>query len=255
MRNYIRTPLLLLATCSAALAQLTVTTIPKSTLATEMSSDVSFQTLLATTLYTPQNTADGLKRENFTFNSASLGQLHFNLMGVVDPLPAPQVVVNPSSISLPDGFVASFVTEVKDDTNNFGANNGGGLQPIFLNYDSSNPATVTTSRLVQNNGGSDAFSFYDRNVTRDSVVWTMDDELHFLVYQSTEMYFGSSIYLLAIEDRLDVATRDYNDGVFIIQHPGTNPPVPEPSTYGIFGAAALLGLAVYRRRLKAKAAA
>lgn len=256
MRKYILHPILLLATCSAALAQLNVTTVPKPTLANEMSNDVSFQSLLSTTLYTPQNTANGLKREKFSFNSGSLGLINFNLMGVADPLPGTQVVVNPSSISLPQGFVASFVTEVKDDTNNFGADNGGGLQPIFLNYNATDPDTTLTSRLVENSGGSSSFSFYDRNVTQGNVEWKMDDELHFLVYQSTELYFGSSLYLLAVEDRADVGTRDYNDGVFLIQHPSTNnTPVPEPSTYGLFGAASLLGLAFYRRRMKAKAAA
>ncbi len=256
MRKYILNPVLLLATCSAALAQLNVTTIPKPTLANEMSSDVSFQSLLSTTLYTPQNTANGLKRESFTFDSASLGLINFNLMGVVDPLPAPQVVVNPSSISLPNGFVASFVTEAKDDTNNFGADNGGGLQPIFLNYNATNPATTLTSRLVENTGGSSSFSFYNRNVTQGNVEWSMDDELHFLVYQSSELYFGSALYLLAVEDRDASGTRDYNDGVFLIQHPATvDTAVPEPSTYGLIGAASLVGLALYRRRMKAKATA
>ncbi len=252
MIKQIRNIILLLATGSAAWAQLTVSTIPKATLAVEMSSNAAFQTLLTTTLYTPANTAGGTKRENFTFNSASLGLIHFNLMGVVDPLPEPQVVVNPSSISLPVGFIASFVTEAKDDTNNFGADNGGGPQPIFTDFDISNPSALLNSRLVMNDGGSTSFAFYDRNITQGGALWSMEDENHFLVYQSTELYFGANMYLLALEDRIDVGVRDYNDGVFLIQHPDTNNPVPEPSTYGLFGAAALLGLAAYRRSRKSK---
>lgn len=255
MTNHIRTLVFLLATGTAAFAQLTVAPVTKSSLATEMSNSASFQTLLANSLYTPPNTANASKLENFTFTSATLGLLHFNLMGVTDPLPLPQTVDNPVSLSLGNSFIVSFVTDVKDDTNNFGANNGGPDTVIFSDYDNSNPASLATSRLVTNAGGSTSYSFYDRNLTQGGQQWFQDNELHFLVYQSTELFFGTNMYLLAVEDRNGTATLDYNDGVFLIQNPSTDRPVPEPSTYGMIGAAGLLGLAIYRRRMKAKSAA
>lgn len=67
-------------------------------------------------------------------------------------------------------------------------------------------------------------------------------------------YADVGTYLVGFEDwRLDRgADRDFNDLLLAIQFysvTGTpfTPPVPEPSTYGLIGAAALLGLAAYRR--------
>ena len=63
-------------------------------------------------------------------------------------------------------------------------------------------------------------------------------------------------YLVGYEDwNLNSADKDYNDFVFAIQLFDQNgtpfTPVPEPSTYGLIGAAALLGL-VARRRFASK---
>jgi PEP-CTERM motif len=239
----LRNTLLLIATGSACFAQLTVSTIAKSSLAVEMSSDPTFQSILANDLYTPQNAPGGSKLMTFSFTSGSLGTLHFDLMGATDPM----TVTNPDDISLPGGFIASFIYEVKDDVNNLGADNGAGPQPIFTDYNVDNPASTLTSRWVQNAGGSTSFSFYDRNVTQGGAVWWMNDEDHFLVYQSRELYFGQAMYVLAIEDRADTSLLDYNDGVFLIQHPRTDNPVPEPSTYGLFGAGAIAALVAFRR--------
>ncbi|MFT3782564.1 MAG: PEP-CTERM sorting domain-containing protein [Nibricoccus sp.] len=74
---------------------------------------------------------------------------------------------------------------------------------------------------------------------------------------STGTYANVSTFLVGVEDwRLDTgADRDYNDFMFGLQffRPDGTPftPVPEPSTYGLIGAAALLGL-VMVRRIKAK---
>jgi len=73
-------------------------------------------------------------------------------------------------------------------------------------------------------------------------------------------YADVATYLITFEDwRLDRgANRDYSDLRIALQFYNANGlpfgPVPEPSTYGLMGAAALLGLVAYRR-YKAKKAA
>lgn len=79
---------------------------------------------------------------------------------------------------------------------------------------------------------------------------------------SAGAYVDVATYLVAIEDwRTDRGSdRDTSDFVFALQFFGPNgtplgdTPVPEPSTYGLMGAAALLGLAAWRRKKAAKTA-
>jgi|GEM_PF-1516232 len=74
-------------------------------------------------------------------------------------------------------------------------------------------------------------------------------------------YQDVATYLVSIEDwRLDRGSDgDTSDFVFALQFfnrggiPFGDTPVPEPSTYGLMGAAALLGLAAWRRKKAAKA--
>lgn len=68
---------------------------------------------------------------------------------------------------------------------------------------------------------------------------------------STDVY---DYYIFAIDDRgaTPGSDRDYDDGIFFVRiNTGPvdipNVPVPEPSTYGMIGAGALLALVAYRR--------
>ena len=79
---------------------------------------------------------------------------------------------------------------------------------------------------------------------------------------ATSSYQNVATWLVSFEDwRLDSDPwdLDYSDFLFAVQlfdqdgNPFGNNPVPEPSTYGLIGAAALLGLAAWRRRKAAVA--
>jgi len=73
-------------------------------------------------------------------------------------------------------------------------------------------------------------------------------------YASIQGYADTETYLVSFEDwRTDKnSDDDYNDYMFAVQFITSAPPpfpipVPEPSTYGMFGVAALLGLVFLRR--------
>jgi hypothetical protein len=75
---------------------------------------------------------------------------------------------------------------------------------------------------------------------------------------SLNAYVDVSTYLIGLEDwRLDGGSdRDYSDSIIALQFytlsgaPFIEGAVPEPSTYGLIGAGALLGLAALRRRMR-----
>jgi hypothetical protein len=89
-----------------------------------------------------------------------------------------------------------------------------------------------------------------------NVRWTQSPLMVNTWINATVGYQDVSTWLVAFEDwRLDRGSdNDYSDFIFAVQffdsngNPFGNNPVPEPSTYGLMGAVALLGLVAWRRR-------
>jgi hypothetical protein len=83
--------------------------------------------------------------------------------------------------------------------------------------------------------------------------WAMNDDLTAFIYRPV------NTYLVSVEDwNLKAGSdKDYNDFMFAVQFFDKNGrpdnPVPEPSTYGLIGAAALVGLVAARRFMSKKA--
>jgi hypothetical protein len=95
-------------------------------------------------------------------------------------------------------------------------------------------------------------------VSPGNVMWAQQTVTANTWIASLGAYMDVTTYILGFEDwRLDRdSDHDYSDGVFALQfftNSGTPfTPVPEPSTYGLVGAVALLGLAALRRVTRKK---
>jgi len=145
----------------------------------------------------------------------------------------------------PDVFGAS-----GDDLAGFGV---GGTQ-LYSNY---GPADLNISYHITADNGYSSVNFwhYDQNTSYAGTVW-QDDQTHFAWYQGIDIANNLVENIVRIDDR-GTDHVDYQDLILAIDwnlNPvSNNTPVPEASTYGIIGAAGLLGLALKRVRKNAAA--
>ncbi len=179
--------------------------------------------------------------------SFSKNGLTFNLIPNLDPTP-------PSDLRVGGGFTADveFLAESHADSDVFGGESNllGLSNQVLYNF---GPATNTTWHI-------------SAAAPTDLVFWTQDlsfgpgtkfnmsDPQHFRTFTASDLNF--TYYIFGIDDR-GTQLVDYNDGVVgvrINNQPVGLEAVPEPSTYGLMGAAALLGLVAFRRMRQKSAA-
>lgn len=100
------------------------------------------------------------------------------------------------------------------------------------------------------------------NIAPGNALWSQTSVVANTWNATLNAYVDVSTYVVGLEDwRLDRGSdRDYSDAVIAMQFytlsgvPFTLEAVPEPSTYGLIGACALLGLVVLRGRIRRVAA-
>jgi len=156
-------------------------------------------------------------------------------------------IANPSSYALGEGFFAdiSYVGQSKIDVNNLFVENQNTAVVTGL-YTPYSAASVSDGfRLT----GEDSFSLVhqDTSFAGGPLIW-QSDVSHFKFYEAVDFVNNLLIDLVLIDDRGSQFV-DFNDGRFLVEQ-NLNPvgiPVPEPSTYGLIGAGALLALAIGRR--------
>lgn len=241
----LRTVALVLALCaSSAFGQLIYNPIATPTLFANMRADGTFinNVLLELGTAAPVPDFDG-QLHNFTF-----GGLTFNNIPNLDVAPTSDIQVGP-------GFFADVTFLAKDsvDVNSIGSESsllGVGNQILFASYGIGS----TQSVRVTANAVTDLI-FWHQDTSWDNIKYTMNDVLHFTTFTASDANF--QYYIFGIDDR-GVTMQDFDDGVFGVrlnlQPVGEIIPVPEPSTYGLVGAFAMLGVTAYRR-MRAKAAA
>ena len=114
---------------------------------------------------------------------------------------------------------------------------------------------VVTPGFTSDGGVYTAFNAANSNPanTPGNVMWTEDPIWVSTYYPAFQIYANTATYLVSFEDwRTDRhSDDDYNDYMFAIQFVTADPrhfdAVPEPSTYGLFGVTALVGLLIIRR--------
>jgi hypothetical protein len=240
----LRSLALVLALCAgSAFGQLIYNPVATPTLFANMKADGAFvaNTLLNLGTFAPVPDFDG------QLHSFSFAGLTFNNI--------PNLDVAPSDIQVGPGFFADVTFLAKDsaDVNNIGSEAsllGASNQVLFAGYG----AGSTQSVRITANAATDVI-FWHQDTSWDNIKYTMNDMLHFTTFTASDVNF--QYYIFGIDDRGTVL-QDFDDGVFGVrlnlQPVGDILPVPEPSTYGLVGAFALLGAVAYRR-VKTKAAA
>jgi hypothetical protein len=148
----------------------------------------------------------------------------------------------------------SFLGRESLPTNNFGASvadlglYGGTGTTLFSAYNAVLPY-ATTKNIT-------AASYQEINFwhARDQAPYDgtffMNDVLSFRTWEAIDVD-ANRIYTIFGIDDLRSAAIDFNDGVFLVERNlfpvAFENPVPEPSTYALFGAVALLALVAHRR--------
>lgn len=223
---------ILLLTLATASAQLTSTTIATSSTVNAIRSDLNLNWL---TSNTPSFTAGGILFESI-----------------------PNPLLGDFAVGV--GELGEFYAEVsflgRDSLrpNHFGVSSeGGGFtapDSITLFFDYTSADFPLTKRLT-----ADAYTVADFWHYRDQVGYTgsfyQDDNLSFRTWQYVDVDANLQYTLFGIDD-LRSEQIDFNDGAFLVV---TNTvgialqnPVPEPSTFGLIGAAILVGLIALKKR-------
>ncbi len=166
----------------------------------------------------------------------------------------PNLGSSPSDLQVGAGFFADVIFLGKDsaDNNTFGSEStllGVGNQALFPTY---GPAS-TNSWTISAAAATDLI-FWHQDNSMGGIKYDMSDILAFTTFTASDVNY--TYYIFGIDDRR-TSLQDFDDGVFGVRlnnQPIGIEAVPEPSTFGLIGGAALLGIVSYRR-LKQKAVA
>ncbi len=159
----------------------------------------------------------------------------------------PNLGSNPSDIQVGAGFFADVIFLGKDsaDDNTFGSEAtllGVGNQALFPTYGAGSNNTWHITAAVATD-----LIFWHQDNSMGGAKFSMSDTLAFTTFTASDIDY--TYYIFGIDDRR-TSLQDFDDGVFGVRlnnQPVGIEPVPEPSTYGLIGAAALIGIVAYRR--------
>lgn len=148
----------------------------------------------------------------------------------------------------------TFIGRESLPVNNFGVSDaslglfGGTGITLFANYNGTLPYGVTQHITAATYTEANFWHF--REGAPYEGTFFMDETLSFRTWEAIDVD-ANRIYTVFGIDDLRTAAIDFNDGVFLVERNllpvAFESPVPEPSTYGLIGAVALLGLVAYRR--------
>lgn len=151
----------------------------------------------------------------------------------------------------------SYVYSSENDVDSFGVTDAslkgetnGGIG-IFNPFTGNTAADLTFSVLVTDPTGMSALNLWAYDAQFPGTVF--QNSSNFLTYQGVDLATNQLDTLFFYDDRNqhDPASVDHNDGLFLVQENllpiGLNP-VPEPSTYGLWGGALALSLAFMKRK-------